>query len=193
MKLDGILPFARYLLEKTVKKGDIAVDGTVGNGHDTLFLARLTGKTGRVFGFDIQEQAIATTKRRLEENGEEEQVTLFHKGHEEILNSIPEKHHGKITGAVFNLGYLPGGDKSIVTRSETTIKAIEQLLKIMAPEGIIVLVIYHGHEEGAKERDALLQYGKTLDQKKCHVLKYEFINQINNPPFIMAIEKRGEQ
>lgn len=190
MKLDGVLPFARTLLEKAVMPGDIAVDATLGNGHDTIFLAKLAGENGFVYGFDIQEDAISSTKKRIEEQSLSARVTLFHKGHEHILTSIPLEHHGKIKGAIFNLGYLPGGDKTIVTVPDTTISAIEQLLEIMAPEGIIVLVVYHGHEEGKLERDALLQYVKDVDQKKAHVLQYQFINQKNDPPFIMAIEKR---
>ncbi|MBY0124174.1 class I SAM-dependent methyltransferase [Bacillus sp. S/N-304-OC-R1] len=190
MKLDGVLPFARMLLEKAVNPGDIAVDATLGNGHDTLFLAKLVGDTGFVYGFDIQEEAILSTKKRIAEQSFTDCVTLFHKGHEHILSSIPVDHHGKIKGAIFNLGYLPGGDKTIVTVPETTISAIQQLLDIMAQEGIIVLVVYHGHDEGKLERDALLQYVKELDQKEAHVLQYQFINQKNNPPFIVAIEKR---
>jgi hypothetical protein len=88
------------------------------------------------------------------------------------------------------LGYLPGSDKSVVTKPETTISAIQQLLEIMVPEGIIILVIYHGHTEGAIERDALMSYCQDIDQKKAHVLQYRFMNQQNNPPFIVAIEKR---
>jgi 16S rRNA C1402 N4-methylase RsmH len=190
MKLDGILPFARKLMEKAVSPGDIVVDATLGNGHDTLFLAKLIGESGTVYGFDIQESAVNHSRARLEDNQLLESVTLFNKGHEHISDSIPENHHGKIKGAIFNLGYLPGGDKSIVTTPVTTISAIQQLMEIMAPEGIIVLVIYHGHEEGAIERDALLQYVRQLDQKSAHVLQYQFINQQNNPPFIIAIEKR---
>lgn len=190
MKLDGILPFARQLIEKTVSHGDCVVDATLGNGHDTLFLAHLIGESGMVFGFDIQEEAVSNTQKRLLDEQLADRVTLFHKGHEHILTSIPESHHGKIKAAIFNLGYLPGGDKSIVTTPSTTISAIKQLLEIMAPEGIIVLVIYHGHQEGAIERDALLPFVKHLDQKAAHVLQYQFINQENNPPFIIAIEKR---
>jgi 16S rRNA C1402 N4-methylase RsmH len=190
MKLTRILPFARTLMDLAVQEGDIAVDATVGNGHDTLYLAELVGKTGHVFGFDIQAQAIENTTNRLREHDALEQVTLFHASHDQLIKKIPEPYHGKITGAIFNLGYLPGGDKQIVTKPDSTIRAVEQLLEIMAPEGIIVLVIYHGHPEGAVERDALLEYVQTLDQQKAHVLRYEFINQVNNPPFIVAIEKR---
>lgn len=190
MMLEGILPFARTLLKKAVKPGDIAVDATAGNGHDTLFLAGLTGNTGQVFSFDIQEEAIENTRKRLKEHNVQERVTLIHQGHENIISSIPEQHRGKITGAIFNLGYLPGGDKTVVTQPQTTITAIEQLLEIMARGGIIVLVIYHGHPEGKIERDELLTYVTELDQKHVHVLRYQFINQRNEPPFIIAIEKR---
>lgn len=190
MKLEGILPFARTLLKCTVKAGDIAVDATAGNGHDTLFLAGLVAEEGQVFSFDVQKEAIENTRNRLEEHEIQERVTLIHKGHENILSSIPERLHGKITGAIFNLGYLPGGDKSVVTKPQTTISAIEQLLEIMAREGIIVLVIYHGHPEGKTERDELLTYVTGLEQKLVHVLRYQFINQKNEPPFIIAIEKR---
>jgi predicted methyltransferase len=190
MKIDRVLTFAKVLLEKVVKPGDVVVDATIGNGYDTVFLANLVGDNGKVYGFDVQEQAIKATKDRLSQSGLLERVTLFHKGHEKLSESIPTRHHGLVTGAIFNLGYLPGSDKTIVTRPETTIAAIEQLLAIMASEGIIVLVIYHGHDGGAKERDTLLQYCQQLDQKSAHVLQYQFINQKNNPPFIVAIEKR---
>ncbi|MEH7181332.1 tRNA (mnm(5)s(2)U34)-methyltransferase [Neobacillus vireti] len=190
MKLDRILPFAKKLLENAVTSGDVAVDATVGNGHDTLFIANLVGPSGKVYGFDVQEDAIRTSTERLQQHGIKERVTIFHAGHEVLSELIPVEHHGKITAAIFNLGYLPGSDKSIVTKPETTISSIEQLLTIMAPEGIIILVIYHGHEEGAIEREALLRYCKEIDQKRAHVLQYRFMNQQNNPPFIVAIEKR---
>jgi len=190
MKLDRILPYARKLLQIAVEKGSIVVDGTVGNGHDTLFLANLVGEDGHVYGFDIQLEAIENTTAKLKEHHVFDRVTLVNQSHSQLMNCIPEPVHGKIAAAIFNLGYLPGGDKQIVTQPDSTISAIEQLLKIMAPEGIIVVVIYHGHEEGAFERDCLLAYVKTIDQQMAHVLSYRFLNQVNNPPFILAIEKR---
>ncbi|RFU68706.1 methyltransferase domain-containing protein [Peribacillus saganii] len=190
MKLDRILPFARLLLQNAVCEGNIAVDGTMGNGHDTEFLANLVGDSGHIYGFDIQERAITETSKRLKSAELDSRCTLFLAGHEQIKRKIPEQYHGQVTGAIFNLGYLPGGDKSIVTTEKTTIEAIEQLLDIMAPEGIIVLVIYHGHPGGAVERDAILDFTGSLPQERAHVLQYRFINQANNPPFIVAIEKR---
>lgn len=190
MKMDRILPFAKTLLEKAVKTGDSVIDATIGNGHDTLFLAELVGWSGRVYGFDVQEEAARATEDLIRSRGVFNRVTLFLDGHEEILKRIPEGEHGKITGAIFNLGYLPGSDKTVITKPETTIAAVEQCLQIMAPEGIIVMVIYYGHPGGADERDQLLEYCCKLDQNVAHVIQYQFINQRNNPPFIIAIEKR---
>ncbi|MEH6906429.1 16S rRNA (cytosine(1402)-N(4))-methyltransferase [Bacillus sp. AFS006103] len=189
MKMDKILPFAKGLLQKAVNPGDIVVDATVGNGYDTVFLAGLVGESGHVFGFDIQEEAIMASKERLTRQSLSERVTLFHSGHEQLSRLIPDDYHGTVSGTIFNLGYLPGSDKAIVTRPETTIAAIQQLLEISKPEGIIVLVIYHGHKGGAEERDSLLSYCRQIDQKRAHVLQYQFINQQNSPAFIIAIEK----
>ncbi len=190
MKLMNILPFAHDLLKKAASTGDAVIDATVGNGNDTLFLAELVGPAGKVFGFDIQEEAIRRTRERLEKHGQTKQVVLFNRGHEHVKECIPPEYSGKIKAAVFNLGYLPKGDHSIVTKPETTIEAVRQILDILAEEGLIVLVIYHGHPEGKIERDAILEFVKQIDQQKAHVLKYQFINQKNNPPFIIAIEKR---
>jgi tRNA A58 N-methylase Trm61 len=190
MKLDRILPYAKILLEKAVQSGDAVVDATIGNGHDTLFLANLVGENGRVYGFDVQHEAVIATEEHIRIHGLSNRVTLFHQGHENISTCIPQEERGKISGAIFNLGYLPGSDKAVITQPNTTISAVEQLLNIMAPEGVIVIVIYHGHPGGEIERDKLLEYCHQLDQNMAHVLQYKFLNQKNNPPFIIAIEKR---
>lgn len=189
MKIEKILPFARTLLDLAVHPGDIVIDATIGNGYDTVFLANLVGANGKVYGFDIQELAIAATHDRLKQQNLLEQVCLVHNSHEVVKEVIPPTDYGKITGAIFNLGYLPGGDKSIVTTSKSTLSAVKQIFEIMAPEGIIVLVIYHGHDGGSEERDELLKYCQQLDQKQAHILQYQFINQVNYPPFLIAIEK----
>lgn len=191
MKLEPILSFSHSILKKAVKQGDIVIDATVGNGNDTLFLAKLVGPTGKVYGFDIQQLAIERTTKLLKQENVVHLVTLFHCGHENIETCIPQDEIGKITGAIFNLGYLPRGDHSIVTKPETTIAAIKQLLKIIAVEGIIILVIYEGHPEGKIEKEALLNYVQSIDQKIAHVLMYRFINQKNHPPFVIVIEKRA--
>lgn len=190
MKLERVLPYSKKLLKMAVAEGDIAVDCTIGNGHDTIFLADLVGQTGHVYGFDIQKEAISATSEQVLNSGFTDRVTLCQESHARLLEQIPPSDHHRIRGAIFNLGYLPGGDKEIVTLAESTITAVEQLLSVMEKEAVIVLVVYHGHPEGQVERDALLDYVTSLDQKKAHVLQYRFMNQVNNPPFIIAIEKK---
>ena len=191
MILDRILPYARKLLQLAVQNGDIAIDATIGNGHDTVFLAKIVGETGHVYGFDIQDLAIQNTTERLINEDLAKQVTIVKKSHAKVKEVVPSHQHGKIKGAIFNLGYLPGSDKSIVTVPDSTISSIEQILEMMAPEGIIVIVIYHGHEGGAIEKDALMNYVQSIPQDQAHVLIYRFLNQANNPPFIVAIEKKA--
>ncbi|WP_050181085.1 tRNA (mnm(5)s(2)U34)-methyltransferase [Domibacillus robiginosus] len=192
MTLDGILPFARLLVQKTMSDTSYFVDATAGNGHDTVFLAGVAGENGHVFAFDVQEQAIYNTRDRVEKAGLLNRVSLFHAGHEQVQNKVPNHYHGQINAAIFNLGYLPKGDKSIITKPDTTIEAIRQLFHILKPGGLIVLVIYHGHAGGADERNAVVEFAAGLDQQQAHVMQYGFINQVNTPPFIIAIEKRPE-
>jgi 16S rRNA C1402 N4-methylase RsmH len=191
MILDRILPYARKLLQLALKEGDIAIDATIGNGHDTVFLAKIVGETGHVYGFDIQEQAIQKTTERLQNENLLNYVTIVQRSHSEVKEVVPSHLHANLKGAIFNLGYLPGSDKSIVTVPESTISAIEQILEMMAPEGIIVVVIYHGHDGGEIEKDALMEYVQAIPQDIAHVLTYRFLNQANNPPYIIAIEKRA--
>lgn len=190
MTLQPVLAFVRTLMQNAIHNGDIAIDATVGNGHDTVFLAKLVGEAGKVYGFDIQAEAIEVTKKRLIEEDLAERVALFQLGHENAETVIPLEDHGNVATAIFNLGYLPKGDKTIITKPKTTISAVEQMLKMLKVGGIVVLVVYHGHDGGAEERDTLLQYVTTLNQGKFHVLQYSFINQRNHPPFVLAIEKR---
>ncbi|WP_341868483.1 tRNA (mnm(5)s(2)U34)-methyltransferase [Marinilactibacillus kalidii] len=167
--------------------GDKVIDATVGNGHDTIKLAQLVGPTGHVYGFDIQQSAIEETQQKLLLTGLTEQVTLFQQGHETIHTSVDEK---SIQAVIFNLGYLPKSDKSIITLPETTLAAIEQSLNILTPGGIITIMVYYGHAGGEDEKNAVEHYLETLSQDSYAILKYGFINQVNTPPFLIAIEKK---
>lgn len=186
MKLDGILPYARVLLNKVIDEKSIVIDATCGNGNDTLYLANLV-TNGHVYAFDIQDQAINNTKNKLKENNINN-VTVIKDSHANVKNYIDKN---EVSAAIFNLGYLPGSDKTITTTATSTIEAINNISNILTKEGIIVLVVYSGHESGKVESNELLDYVYNLEQKKYHVLKYEFVNQKNNPPYIIAIEKRG--
>ena len=179
--------YSHWILKQHLEAGDYVVDATVGNGHDTSFLANLVGKNGKVYGFDVQKMALKRAEERLKENNVFDRVKLIFDGHENINEYITED---KIAAILFNLGYLPGSDKEVITKAKTTIKAVKSSIKILKQEGIIVLVIYPGHSGGEKEKQSIIEYAKNLDRKKFNILHYYYLNQENKPPEVMVIKKR---
>ncbi|PKH08685.1 MULTISPECIES: class I SAM-dependent methyltransferase [Planomicrobium] len=183
MTLMRVLPFTKSLLEQAVAEGDKVIDATAGNGHDTLFLAQLAGDAGKVYAFDIQEDAIEATKARVKDHRNVETVLDSHANIDQYVSE-------EIAAAVFNLGYLPKGDHSIITKAETTLLAISHCLDLLKKKGLVAIVIYSGHEGGSEERDAVMDFASQLPQTKFDVMKYQFINQQHSPPFLVAIEKK---
>ncbi|MHB9942992.1 16S rRNA (cytosine(1402)-N(4))-methyltransferase [Clostridium sporogenes] len=184
-KFNNAVSIAKYICENTLEFGDIAVDCTLGKGHDTILLANLVGNEGKVISFDIQKEAIDKTKGKLKDI-DYKNITLINDGHENLDRYIQEK----IKLFIFNLGYLPGKDHNITTKAETTLKALKKALKLLDHNGIVLLVIYYGHENGKEEKAALEKFTSELDQKVYNVMKNSFINQANDPPFLICIEKR---
>lgn len=181
---------AHLLVRRAVRDGDRVVDATVGNGHDTLFLAGLVGRSGRVFGFDVQEAALAAAARRLDGLP---QVTLFHAGHEtlaERLGAAPDRDGAPLAAAMFNLGYLPGGDRAVTTGAGTTIAGLEQALALLQPGGLATLVLYPGHPGGAGESAAVRSYAEGLGGEFA-VSRYMRVNAARPAPELLAIERRG--
>lgn len=189
LMLKGIIEYSHDLLKKSISAGEIAIDATCGNGNDTLFLSKLVGEEGRVIAFDIQQMAIQNSQQ-LMTNHERNNVTFIHDSHANVEKHLSDALKGKIGGAIFNLGYLPRSDKTIITKGDSTVAAIDSLLKYIKKDGLIVIVIYHGHEGGELEKSQVLDYVMSLDQKEVNVVKYRFINQKNNPPFVVAIHKK---
>lgn len=187
--LTRILPYARELIDSALSKGDVAVDGTVGNGHDTLFLARCVGAEGRVYGFDVQAQALEVARARLREAGELGQVRLFLAGHEQMGTLVGEEV-GQIRAVMFNLGYLPHSDKSVITRPETTLQALKAAFGLLAPDGMMTVVVYVGHAGGQEECEQILAWAKTLPTTEAKVLWYQFVNARTPPPSLIAIHKK---
>ncbi|WP_323704529.1 class I SAM-dependent methyltransferase [Mammaliicoccus sp. Dog046] len=185
MIVDGILPFARKLITSHINDSSIVVDATCGNGNDTYFLANQV-PNGHVYAFDIQKAAIESTKLKT---ASFDHITYHQTGHEHAATIVKNNHDG-IDASIFNLGYLPKGDKNITTHALTTIEAIQSLFEITNKNGIIVLVVYPGHPEGQIESNEVREFVQSIDQQTAHVLHYQFINQKNNPPYIIAIEKR---
>lgn len=177
--------FAQHLQAKTVQAGNIAVDATAGKGYDTEFLARMVGDQGKVFAFDIQQQALAWTAERLLEGGLEKRVELINAGHEQMLEHVNKP----VQAVMFNLGYLPGGSHAVITEPETTVRAVQSAIQLLTVGGLITIVVYPGHPGGQAEFELLKDYTMQLPQKNFIAVHYQIINQINNPPQLFAIEK----
>lgn len=174
------LEMAHDFLAQVITKDDVVVDATMGNGYDTLFLAKLAKQ---VYAFDIQEQALEKTSQRLQEAGLTN-AELILQGHETVGQFVTE-----VKAAIFNLGYLPSADKSIITQPQTTLDALEKLCQMLVKGGRIAIMIYYGHEGGDIERDAVLDFVSQLPQQEYTATIYRTLNQINNPPFLVIIEK----
>lgn len=183
--LPDILPFAHQILRHYIRIGDRVIDATVGNGHDTELLARCVGKQGKVYAFDIQAVALENATLRLQQLALNHQVQFIHAGHETMLDWIDTS----VRAAVFNFGYLPRGDKRITTLPETSIQAVASALKLLEIGGILVAVIYHGHEIGKLEKTALMDYFSQLSTQQYRVVQYGFVNRPHCPPFLVAVEK----
>lgn len=179
------LNLAKSIAKDNVREGNVVIDATMGNGKDTAFLSELVGETGFVYAFDIQAQAVQNTQELLDRTGYLN-YKLICDGHENMDSYID----GQVDFIIFNLGYLPRSSHQITTRAETTLVAIGKAIKMLKKGGISVLVVYHGHEEGKRERLELESYLSGLNQKEFTVFKSEFINQINNPPLLIAIERK---
>ena len=142
---------AHHLLAGHLKSGDLVLDATAGNGHDSLFLARAVAPEGWLFAFDIQTQALANTRRRLAQAGLLERARLIQAGHQALIHHLPPWSHGRLAAAMFNLGYLPGGDHRLSTRPDTTSMALEQALALLAPGGRLSVLCYRHHPGGEEE------------------------------------------
>src|SRR5690625_199429 len=185
--LKRVIPFAHQLIQEVVRPGESVIDATCGNGHDTVMLSKATGETGKVYAFDVQSKAIEKTKERLA-TASLNNVQLIHDGHENVSNYLQERE--QVAGAIFNLGYLPGSDKTVITKPTQTIEAIDQIVERLKEGGRIVCVVYYGHPGGEEEKDALFDHFRQFDQKEFDCLQYGFINQENKPPFVLALEKK---
>lgn len=179
------LEMAHQWLEEIIEPEDLVVDATVGNGHDTVFLAGLS-VCPEVLGFDIQEAAIKRTQERLNELNLESNVILINEGHENLAYYVERE----VKAAIFNLGYLPNSDKSIITKPETTLTALSALTERLVGGGRIAIMIYYGHEGGMREKNEVINWASQLNQKFWEVMTYAPLNQVHTPPILVVLEKK---
>ena len=186
--LTKVTDLNKVLLEDVISEGDIVIDATMGNGYDTKYLAEKVGESGVVYSFDVQEEAIKSTRKRLEKENLMDRTNLILDGHENVDKYVSEE----VSCVLFNLGYLPRAKHQVITKPDTTLEAIKKCLKLLKPHGVISIAIYTGHEGGMDECDAVFDYVSKLDQAEFNVLNCNFVNQINNPPRLVLIEKKKE-
>lgn len=184
------LPLAHNWISQVVDVGDTVIDATVGNGHDTLLLARLVGASGQVVGVDLQADAVESTRRYLQAEGEKDgedylaRITLYEGCHSALLDYAPET----VSVVMFNLGYLPSGDKSVITQQETTLKALSDSLKILKKGGLLTVVCYPGHEGGGAEAEAVQDWSADLPSPAYRVVKLTPHNARGMAPFLLAVQ-----
>lgn len=178
---------AKSYWKQIVKNGELAIDATCGNGHDTLYLAQLGAN---VTAIDIQQEAIDSAKALLKREGLENKVS-FHLGcHSSFPDSIEKQ---SVQLVIYNLGYLPGGDKRITTLSKTTITSIKKSLELLIPGGLLSITCYPGHEEGAVEEGLLLQLCKTLDPKNFSCTHERWLNRKKSPSLLLVQKAMSQQ
>ncbi len=185
MRPPRLTEMAREAVSGVLHRGDRAIDATVGNGHDTLLLARLVVPDGHVIGFDVQPGALDGAGARLRAAGLEQAVTLIGCGHESMAERVPADWAGRVGAVMFNLGYLPGGDKSLTTAATTTIAALQQAVRLLRAGGLISLLVYRGHPGSTDEADAVAAW---IEQRGGHL---EVTRHDSPGPVLYLIRRRG--
>ena len=180
------LGLVRSFLRRHVREGALCIDATAGRGRDTVFLSELTGESGHVVALDIQNEAVESTRRLIDERGFGGTAEAFCDDHANIGHYASED---TVDCIVFNLGWLPGGDHSVFTRAGSSVAAIGEGLRLLRSGGVMSVCIYYGRENGTGERDAVLEYLRGVDPSRYTVVVCKFANRANCPPIPVFIIK----
>ncbi|MDX9872082.1 MAG: class I SAM-dependent methyltransferase [Clostridia bacterium] len=175
------------LLEKLIRPGQTVIDATAGKGHDTLFLAQQVQKEGKVYAFDVQEEALAYTRQLLAAHGLLEQTELIRDSHVFLRRYVQEP----VSAAIYNLGYLPGGDKKIITAADTTLASLRECMELLAPGGVIAVVVYPGHPGGEQEAACVEAYLGNLAAPPWYVFSWKRVNHKVPAPYLLMVEKQN--
>ncbi|KAH7557840.1 hypothetical protein JRO89_XS11G0227600 [Xanthoceras sorbifolium] len=176
-----------------VRKGDIVVDATCGNGYDTLAMLKLVADesgTGCVYGLDVQGEALDNTSSLLDETvnrAEKQLVKLFNICHSKIEEVVPKDTSVRLVA--FNLGYLPGGDKTVITKSETTLMALEAAERILIQGGLISMVVYVGHPGGREELETVEAFASRLSVDNWICCKFQMLNRPLAPVLVFLFKR----
>lgn len=175
-------------VHKTVRpylsEHSISIDATMGNGHDTLFLARHSLK---VYAFDIQEEAIIATRTRLEKNNAIKNVHLIHAGHETMQQPIDADEKADVI--LFNLGYLPHADTAIITQENNTLTALNHALKLLSSTGILSIMAYPGHTGGESELQAIIHWYQQLNSAQFAISIIRSMQEKIDSPRLFTLQR----
>ena len=174
------------ILREVLRAGDVAIDATAGNGHDTLFLAKRVGHAGKVLAFDVQPQALDSARAMLEYWGFSN-VELICRDHARLAEGLPDESIAAIT---FNLGYLPSGDKSIITRPASTLTALEKGLGLLRLGGILTVLAYRGHPGGRQEAAAVETLLKRLGAGEYEFRRFGTVGNDESSPVLFVVIRR---
>lgn len=162
---------AHQIVRNVIIEGDTAIDATAGNGYDTRSLAKAVGDAGHVHSFDIQHEAIERTKTRLKASAIVN-VTLHQRSHAELADAVGSQQHGQVAAVMFNLGYLPNGNKTVKTHSDSTRAALLAAARVIRSGGVITVIVYIGHDGGRDEADTVASVLNGLPADQFTVKKY---------------------
>jgi predicted methyltransferase len=174
---------AQEILRPLIRPGDLVIDATAGNGHDTVFLAECVGESGKVLAFDVQEAALASARVRVREMG---WVAFFHESHVKMGDHAAA---GSVAVVMFNLGYLPGENHELTTQSAETLAALEVAASLLKPGGVLSVICYPGHPAGVAEAVAVEDWMSTLTASGWRVARYGAIGTRRPAPFLLLAGK----
>ena len=172
-------------LRSTLAPGGLYLDATCGNGGDTAFLCRLVGKEGRVLGFDIQPEAIASTRQNLARKGLA--AELHCDSHANLLQYVQP---GTVDAVMFNFGWLPGADHGVFSHAQSSIPALEAALEALRPGGVLSAILYSGKVIGSDEKTEILQWMRSRPLKQCTALVCGFANWADTAPLPCFLLKK---
>ena len=171
-----------FFMGSYIKDVKVAVDMTVGNGFDSKNILEIV-KPKKLYCFDIQQEALDNSKNLLKDFSNYELILDNHRNFDKYVKDY-------VDFAIYNLGYLPNGDKLITTNSVDVEESVRKLLDKLNSKGVIFITFYIGHLCGQIESAEMSSFLKTIDQKDYTVLKFTFENQKNLPPYVVMIQKR---
>lgn len=180
-----LLTLHKQFISEHLRAGDTCADFTMGNGYDTVFLSNAVGERGKVYAFDVQEKALFETEKRLKESGCPVNYELILDSHENADRYI----HERIKAGMFNLGWLPGSDRSVTTKRTSTLAAVEKAIGMLDADGVITVAVYPGHPEGDAEGRMLEEYFASLSRFEICATKIRIVNS-EKAPFFFLVETK---